>query len=185
MASWTYREVITGVHGLLFGMFFLLATYALFLDCVRGSSTQTAYAPVSRGVRAYLVCVAGIGWAAVLSGTFLVYPWYRAKPPAGADLHSYPRSLLLANPSTATLHTFGMEWKEHVAFLAPIAFTMVAYVVCRYGGAVARHPPLRRVLLGFSATALLATAIAGGTGALLNKAAPVTGAAHLTARMAP
>ena len=111
----------------------------------------------------------------MLSGTYLVYPWYRAVPPAGADLRNYPKSLLLSNPSTASLHTIGMEWKEHIAFLAPIAFTMLAYVLCRYGSRVMRYPQMRRLLLTFSAVALFAVGVSGAVGALLNKAAPTAG----------
>lgn len=174
---WTYREVVTGLHGLLFGVFFLLASYALLVEVLRSS----AHGGPSRGAaRAYLIAAAVSGWAAVLSGTFLVYPWYRAKPPAGADLHSYPKALLLADPARASLHTLGMEWKEHIAFLAPIAFTMLAYVLSRYGADALKQLRLYRVLLAFSATALLATAVAAGAGALLNKAAPVTGSATLS-----
>ena len=109
----------------------------------------------------------------MLSGTYIVYPWYRAIPAAGADLHSYPKALLLSHSNTAALHTIGMEWKEHIAFLAPIAFTMLAYVLGRYGTQIIRFPQLRRLLLAFSAAALLATGVAGAAGAFLNKAAPV------------
>lgn len=179
MAIWTYREVVTGVHGLLFGTFFLLAAYALLVELLRSPTGSGSGDDPRRGwACGYLVAAACAGWVAVLSGTFFVYPWYRAKPPAGADLHNYPRALLLANPALNSLHSIGMEWKEHIAFLATIAFTMLAYVLSRYGTAVTRHAQMRRLLLGFSATALLATAVAGATGALLNKAVPVVGEAQ-------
>ena len=175
----SYRGVVTAVHGMLFGVFFLLATYALLIELLRGPLATRAIAErtYARGwQRAYLIVTACLGWAAVLSGTFLVYPWYRAVPPAGADLHSYPKSLLLSSASTASLHTIGMEWKEHIAFLAPIAFTMLAYVLCRYGSGILRYPRMRQLLLTFSAVALFATGISGAVGAFLNKAAPTEGA---------
>ena len=170
-----YREVVTAIHGMLFGVFFLLATYALFVELLREPSTPAGESPRSGWQRLYLVAAALFGWAAVLSGTYIVYPWYRAVPPKGADLHSYPKSLLLSNATTAGLHTLGMEWKEHVAFLAPIAFTMLAYVLCRYGSGIMRYPQMRRLLLAFAAVALLATGASGAAGALLNKAAPTIG----------
>lgn len=166
------------MHGLLFGVFFLLATYALFVELLRAPGADTSGGTPRRGwARAYLVATAVTGWLAVLSGTYIVYPWYRAKPPAGADLHGYPRSLLLSRASTAQFHSLGMEWKEHVAFMAPMVFTMLAFVLCRYGSQIMRYPPVQRLLLIFSGTALLATAVAGAVGALLNKSAPVVGGA--------
>ena len=173
---WNYRETITAVHGMLFGVFFLLATYALLVELLREPPAASSGASPRLGwQRLYLVTTALSGWAAVLSGTYLVYPWYRAVPPKGADLRGYPKSLLLSNASTAGLHTLGMEWKEHVAFLAPIAFTMLAYVLCRYGSQIMRYPQMRRLLLAFAAVALLATGASGAIGALLNKTAPTSG----------
>jgi hypothetical protein len=42
------------------------------------------------------------------------------------------------DPSTADWHTFGMEWKEHVAWIAPILATVAAGLVVYYGAA--RNP---------------------------------------------
>jgi hypothetical protein len=73
-------------------------------------------------------------WLTVITGTWIVYPWYRAKLPADADLHFFPRAYLLAEPQRAGWHTFGMEWKEHVAWLAPILATAVLYVISLLSG---------------------------------------------------
>ena len=171
----TFRGTLTAVHGLLFGVFFLLAVYAMLVELLRRPVPLAAREHVSAWQRTYLIVTSCLGWAAVLSGTYIVYPWYRAAPAAGADLHGYPKALLLSHANTAGLHTIGMEWKEHIAFLAPIAFTMLTYVLCRYGSQITRYPQLRRTLLAFSAAALLATGAAAGVGAFLNKAAPVEG----------
>ena len=174
----TFRGAVTAIHGMLFGVFFLLAVYAMLVELLRQPvpPASAVQASVSIWERTYLVVTAALGWAAVLSGTYIVYPWYRAVPAAsGADLHSYPKALLLSHANTAALHSIGMEWKEHIAFLAPIAFTMLAYVLCRYGSNITRYPQLRRTLLAFSAAALLATGVAGAVGAFLNKAAPTEG----------
>ena len=120
--------------------------------------------------RFYLISMAALAWLTVLSGTYLVYPWYRAIPPAGTtDLSGYPQRLLLASPLTAEWHNFGMEWKEHIGWFAPIAMTMVAYVFIKYGPQLAFHRTLRNAVLGFTAAAFLSTAVAGAFGALLNK----------------
>ena len=112
-------------------------------------------------------------WGTVLTGTYVVYPWYRAAAPKGADLTAYPRSYLLANPSLAKWHTFGMEWKEHIAWLAPILATVVAFVVLRYGKRLADSPFLRKTLIVSFILAFGAAAVAGLLGALITKAAPI------------
>jgi len=113
-------------------------------------------------------------WLTVISGTFIVYPWYRAAPPEGtSDLSAYPRSLLLSDPTTAGWHRFGMEWKEHVGWLAPIAATVVAAVLTYYGPEIARRVGERRVVAIFFIVAFLTAAAAGAFGAFITKAAPV------------
>jgi hypothetical protein len=106
----------------------------------------------------------------------MVYPWYRAVPPTGAtDLLNYPKFLLTSSPSTSKWHTLGMEWKEHVAWLAPIAVTMVAYVTYKYSYTITRPRHLRTAVLVFMLAAFAATGVAGAFGAFLNKFAPVRG----------
>jgi hypothetical protein len=112
-------------------------------------------------------------WGTVITGTFIVYPWYRAKPPEGADLSGFPRYLLLNDPSTAGWHQFGMEWKEHIGWLAPIAATVVAYVVSYYGLRLANEGGLRKALFWFFLISFSAAAVAGIFGAFINKVAPI------------
>lgn len=107
-----------------------------------------------------------VAWLTVLSGTFFVYPWYRAQGPDS------PRSLLLANPGTKLWHNFGMEWKEHVGWFAPILATTVAFTVAYYGPQLARESRMRRTLVWLFVFAF-AAAIAGLFGAFLNKVAPI------------
>jgi hypothetical protein len=111
--------------------------------------------------------MAVIAWATVITGTFIVYPWYRAQDPTSA------RSILLADPATAQWHSFGMEWKEHVGWLAPIAATVVAFAVTYYGPSLAKKVGERRALLIFFVIAFTAAGIAGMFGAFINKVAPV------------
>jgi hypothetical protein len=106
-------------------------------------------------------------WGTVISGTWVVYPWYRE------DIADSPRSLLLADPDLEEWHHFGMEWKEHVAWLSPVLATVVAFVVLYYGTGLARHDRVRRTTLVLFVLAFLFAAIAGLFGALITKAAPV------------
>jgi integral membrane sensor domain MASE1 len=72
-----------------------------------------------------------------------------------------------------------MEWKEHVAWLVPIAITVAAVVAIRHRNQLARSASLRVTLQGFVALSLVAAGIAGFFGAMLDKTAPVGGGASI------
>jgi hypothetical protein len=171
------REGWTVVHGMLFGAAFLLAfaggfagLYSLRPEWVTVSGIQERLTRLKVG----LWGMAAIAWGTVITGSFIVYPWYRAKPPEGTvDLTNFPRYLLLANPNTAAWHSFGMEWKEHVGWLAPIAATVVAFAVTYYGPALAKRVGERRALMAFFIISFVAATAAGVFGAFINKVAPV------------
>jgi hypothetical protein len=125
---------------------------------------------------AYLLAMMVLAWAAVLTGTYIVYPWYRAVPPAGTvDLAGYPQRLLLSSPATSGWHSIGMEWKEHVAWLVPISITMAFAVFSKHRRNLRNHPELRAMVLSFVAVSFLAAGIAGFFGAMIDKRAPVEG----------
>ena len=129
-----------------------------------------------RFLSGYLIVMAVLAWLAVLSGAYIVYPWYRAvAPPGTVNLSGFPQRLLMANPSTSEWHSIGMEWKEHVAWLTPISITMAAAVFIRHGRNLTRHPELRNAVLSFVFVSFVAAGIAGFFGAMINKAAPVEG----------
>jgi hypothetical protein len=44
-----------------------------------------------------------------------------------------------------------MEWKEYVAWFAPISITMVAYVFIKYESDLPRHRPVRDAVFAFAA----------------------------------
>jgi len=168
--SVTTRELWTVLHGLIFGSLFLLAfaggiagLYSLRPDWV----TMAGIRERLRRLLAGTWVMAAVAWITVLSGTYVVYPWYRARVPDS------PRSLLLANSATAKWHTFGMEWKEHVGWFAPILATAVAFLVAYYGTQLAEDSRLRRAAIWLFTLAFVAAAIAGLFGAFLNKVAPV------------
>jgi hypothetical protein len=72
-----------------------------------------------------------------------------------------------------------MEWKEHVAWLTPIAITMAAAVFSKYRRQLKSMPELRAAVLSFVAISFLAAGVAGFFGAMLNKHAPTEGGATI------
>jgi hypothetical protein len=170
-------ELLTALHGLVFGFIFLLgfsgALYAVYSMKAEWLTTEG----ITRSVKLIQVYLWGLAlsvWAAVLTGAYLVYPLYRLTPPEGTtDLSAFPKFLLLANESTAQWHEFGMEWKEHVAWLAPFAATVVAFVVSYYGPLLAKKVIERRAVMVFFIFAFVAAATAGILGAFITKYAPV------------
>jgi hypothetical protein len=172
----TEREFWTLVHGMGLGAIFLLAFAGGLAGLYSMRPQWVTVAGLSERIRRLdigTVAMAVVAWLTVISGAYFVYPWYRAKPPTGADLKDFPRYFLLDNPNLAGWHTFGMEWKEHVAWIAPVVATAIAFVVVRYGVQLAREPQIRRVLLWLFFLAFGAAGIAGLFGALITKAAPI------------
>lgn len=174
--SLTVRELWTAVHGMFLGATFLLA----FAGGLAGLYSLRPKWLTPEGIRERVVrlrwgttIMALAAWLTVITGTYIVYPWYRAKAPAGADLSLYPRSFLKADPSLAAWHTFGMEWKEYIAWFAPMLATVVAYVAWKYGVRLAEDDQLRRMMIVIFILAFATAAIAGLLGALITKVAPV------------
>jgi lipopolysaccharide export LptBFGC system permease protein LptF len=178
----TEREIYTVIHGLILGTLFLLAFGGGFagLWSLRGKLV-TDEGVKERTPRLLIgtALMAVVAWLTVLTGTFIAYPWYRAAPPAGTDLKDpavlgdYPRYLLLAQEKTAGWHEFGMEWKEHVAWIAPFLATAVAFAVAYYGVQLIRRGDIRRGVMIFFVLAFVAAGVAGLFGAFITKAAPV------------
>jgi hypothetical protein len=177
----TFRDAVTVLHGMVFGALLLLAFSGAFVGLYSSSVAAHAWNERDRRfVSWYLIAMAVLGWAAVLAGAYLVYPWYRAIAPAGTiDLAGYPQRMLMAHPLTIGWHSLGMEWKEHIAWFAPITLTTVAFVFVKYGAQLANFRSLRNTVLALAAVALFATAVAAGFGAMLNKYAPVRGGAEI------
>ena len=136
----TVRDLVTVLHGMGFGALFMLAFSGALAELYRMSFATGPVQLSGRGqtlLNVYLVAMVILAWLTVFSGAYIVYPWYRAVPPAGlTDLSEYPRRLLLSSGKTSEWHNVGMEWKEHVSWLAPIAMTMVAYVAMKYRWAI-------------------------------------------------
>lgn len=173
------RDLLTALHGVGFGALFMMAFSGAIGELHGAWSSSSQANPDQRGqtmLRIYLVGMVALAWLTVVSGAYIVYPWYRAVPPPGfTDLSAYPQRFLMSSPNTVGWHSLGMEWKEHIAWIAPITMTMVAYVYWRYGRSVNKHPGMRNVVLIFTTVAFLATGVAGVFGVFINKYAPVRG----------
>jgi hypothetical protein len=172
----TEREWLTALHGMGFGGLFLL-TYSGGLEALWGLDATSADNAGSRArlwrLRLGVCGMALLAWLTVLSGLYVVYPWYRAEPPPGADLAAFPRAYLLADPMRAAWHTVAADWKAHVGTLCPILSTAVAAVVLRYGPTLGELPQVRLALMALLTAAFSAAAVAGGLGALLTRMAPL------------
>jgi hypothetical protein len=175
--SLTDREFWGVIHGLILGAAFLLAFTGGFLGLWSLRARLITAEGISERIPRLEVWTGGmaiVAWLTVITGTWIVYPWYRATPPEGTtDLTGFPRSLLLSLPSTSQWHSFAMEWKEHVAWFAPLLATVVAFAVIYYGAQLVRRDDVRRAALVLFTLAFGAAAVAGLFGALITKAAPV------------
>lgn len=173
----TLRETLTAIHGMALGFGFILfftAALALLLTLKPGLLTP-------QGIRRNVILlkisglvIAVLSWLAVIVGTYIVYPWYRAAPPAGTtDLSGFPRSRLLANPPVSGWHTFGMEWKEHLGWLVPIIATAAAYLIFRYGEKLPEDRKVLWTIFVIMCIAFVTAGIVGVLGAVITKEAPV------------
>src|ERR1051326_3775084 len=166
--SLTDRELWAALHGMTLGALFLLA----FAGGLAGIYSLRPAWLTTIGIKermprliAETWIMAIVAWVTVISGTYIVYPWYRATAPAGANLTQYPKAYLLSHPELAAWHNFGMEWKEHVAWLSPILATAVAFVIRQYGPQLTKEPRIRQALIAFFSLAFLMAAAAGLFGA--------------------
>ncbi|HSI98538.1 MAG TPA: hypothetical protein VK926_09255 [Gaiellaceae bacterium] len=185
------REFWTLIHGMVLGALFLLAftgglagLYSLRPEWVTAEGIRERMTRLRYGIG----LMALVAWATVLTGTWIVYPWYRenlSETDAGryagcegvqvpTDTCS-PRDFLLSGVSgdTSTWHTFWFEWKEHVAWMAPMFATAAAFLVFYYGRSLSQSAFLRRLVLWLFAGSFVTAGIAGLIGALVTKTAPI------------
>jgi hypothetical protein len=180
--SLTGRELWALVHGMFLGSLFLLAFaggLAGLYSLRPGLLTTAGVAERMRRLEVGTWAMAVIAWLVVITGSFIVYPWYRggatdvcegAKQLAAS---CGPKWHLLADPNKADWHNFAMEWKEHVAWIAPMLATAVAFIVTYYGASLANRPAMRRAAIILFTVAFVVAGVAGLLGALITKAAPV------------
>ena len=96
------RALWTLIHGMGFGGLYLLACSGAIVELWRRYA-PSSHAPIGAGdrrfVEIYFAIMAVLAWLAVLTGAYVVYPWYRAVPPPGTtDLAAFPQRLLLSRP---------------------------------------------------------------------------------------
>ena len=172
------RSVWTMVHGIIFGGGALLGlAAALFsLATIRVDPT-TAIAPArdqTRYLAWLLAAVAILLWLAVLVGTYINFPAYRATPPEGlTSLAHYPEALIKSNPSTKWLQSFGMEIKEQVPWIATMLATAMAFVSVRCRSRFVTDSPLRRTAITLLAICFILVAGVSLLGVFINKVAPL------------
>lgn len=131
----TTRSLLTMLHGMALGGGALvgLAAALFALRAMRFEGLADARADRQAGYLAGLLALTALLlWLSVLSGTYVTFPDYRATPPEGvSDLSRYPKALIQASPGTAWLHSFAIEAKEHVPWIAAMLGTAVAFVGLR------------------------------------------------------
>jgi len=187
----TSRELWTVIHGLVLGTLFLLA----FAGGMAGLWSLRPGLLTTAGIKERMTrlyvgvwVMAAAAWGAVITGTWIVYPWYRVNlSTVGEDAYAgcvdailpnaacSPRDFLKSNVSgnTENWHAFGMEWKEHVTWIAPILATAAAFLVVYYGPRLISRPWLRAAVIVMFVGAFAAAVVGGAFGAFLNKIAPI------------
>lgn len=167
---WTMWHGIVLSGGALMGLG--LALFGLIaMRPAPGTSEQNRE---GRALAVVLTLTAIAIWMAVLVGTYVVFPQYRAAPPADAtSLAAYPRAMLLANPNTAWLHAYAMEIKEHMPWIAAMLTTAAAFVATRYRLTILGDTTLRRATTALVAIAFVLSSFVGLLGIFVNKVAPL------------
>lgn len=162
----TAKELGTVIHGMILGAIYLLAFtggLANLWSLKPALLTGTGFKNHVRRLRIGIWLMAIISWLTVITGTYMIYPWY----------HEGPRDFLLNNTQLAGWETFGMEWKIHVGWLSPILMTCVGYIVTYYQNELVQRPALRNILLTLFLLSFIAAAISAIFGAFITKIAPI------------
>ena len=164
------RETWAALHGIVFGGLLLLGfsaavagIWSLRHEYLTGEGVTARVGRLVNG----LWTMAGLAWISVITGTWVIYPWYTQTGGAQATLRG--------SSATSGWDSFGMEWKAHLAWTAPILVTAAAVVVGHFRDelADADRTDVRRALIGLLAVAFCATAAAGVLGALITRQAGV------------
>jgi hypothetical protein len=173
----TDRSIWTMVHGIGLGGAALMGLAAALFHLYaasRSHAPQPAASNPSPAFATLTVFTAVMLWLTVLVGTYLIFPPYRATPPEGlTDLSRFPRSLIQASADTAWLHSFAMESKEHVPWIASMLATAVAFVTVRYPARVIHDAALRNMTAMLLAICFALVSFVSLLGVFVNKVAPL------------
>ena len=177
MELFSDRSVVTMMHGIVLGGAALLSSFgALFAMYVMRPAGRPGVAAASlpRSVGWLIAGLAALLWLTTLTGTYVVFPPYRATPPPGVtDLAAYPRAMLLAHPGTAWLHAFAMESKEHMPWIASMLATAVAFVATRRRLTLQADARLYQTAMLLLAVCFALVAFTALLGTRVNKVAPL------------
>ena len=177
MQLFTGPSISTMVHGVVLGGGALMALFAALFSLYSMRPAQASAVPSaapSRAVALLLVAAAAALWLTVLGGTYVVFPPYRVTPPEGVTaLAAYPRAFVLADPSTAWLHSFGMEIKEHVPWIAAMITTGVAFVATRARERLWEDEEVHTTAMVLIGLCVALVACVSLLGVFVNKVAPV------------
>jgi hypothetical protein len=189
--EFSYRETWAVIHGLVLGTVFLLAFaggLAGLWSLRPGFLTPAGIKERMRRLYIGSWVMAGTAFATVISGTWIVYPWYReGLAKVGDNAYAGCEGLVLPGPtcsprdflnsnvsgSTESWHTFGMEWKEHISWAAPILAVAAAFLITYYGPRLISRRWLRTAVLVMFIAAFAAAVVGGAFGAFINKVAPI------------
>lgn len=173
----TERSLWTMIHGIVLSGTALMALAAalfslrmLHAEKVHGTVTEIQ----SRYVISLIVFMSIMLWLTVLVGTYITFPPYRATPPSGLlDLSMYPKALLQSNAGTVWLHSFAMETKEHVPWIAAILGTSAAFIGVHYRSLMLSNSELNKLATWLLAICMLLVAYVALLGVFINKVAPL------------
>jgi len=173
----TADSIWTMVHGIVLGGGALLGLSAAIFSLGTMQVADAADATARNQARflGWLIALLAILlWLTSLVGTYISFPAYRATAPEGlTDLSQYPRSLLQSNAGTVWLHSFAMEIKEHVPWIATMLATAVAFAAVRYRSRLLSDAPLRRLALLLLEICFVLVAALSLLGVFINKVAPL------------
>ncbi len=106
----TTRDLWTVFHGLGFGALFMLAFSGAVAELYRLSAPGV---PAQLGAQErnllnfHLAAMVVLAWLTVLTGAYIVYPWYRAAPPAGSPRERAPPAPAAPRAQASRFHDRG------------------------------------------------------------------------------
>jgi uncharacterized protein involved in response to NO len=170
------RSILAMLHGLVLGggavVLLILAVFWLRAGLAHdGNAVSDRYATIAAWLT---IGASAVLWLSVFTGTFIVFPMYRATPPEGVTaLTDYPRALLMSNADTRWLHAIGMEIKEHMPWIAGMLATAAAFTARQHRTRLHDDAQLRRMTVAVLAIALVLVAFTALLGVFVNKVAPL------------
>lgn len=173
----TERSLWTMAHGIVLGGGALMALAAALFTVYMLRRAHGGVGLTAAHTKAFALLttvISAVTWLTTLVGTYLVFPPYRATPPEGTTaLVAYPRTLILSNPATEWLHSFAMETKEHLPWIAAMLATAVAFAAWRHRATLLTDARLGRIAASLLLICFAIVAYISLLGVFVNKVAPL------------